>query len=153
VPNVQPRTASTANRDPQASSTDTGPATGSIWAHWPDDDEPAASEPAASEPATSEPATSGPAGAQPAESPPRSLWSFSDDDNAFADRHDAPDPQREARVAAEVAQTSWGDGSSDDDEPMAWDILESILEEDEAGGGEPESSWEPDEWPDFNYNV
>lgn len=143
VPDVQPRTASTATRNTQASSTDQESDTGAIWAHWPDDDEPTGAQSASSEPAAS----------QPAESTPRSLWSFSNDDNAFGDRRDAPDPQREARVAAEVAQTSWGDGSSDDDEPMAWDILESILEEDEAGGGEPESSWEPDDWPDFNYDV
>lgn len=98
------------------------------WAQWPDDD--------------ADPQPEG-----------RTLWSFPrEDDEAFERSSDAPDPEREARVAADVAQTEW-DGSSDDDEPMAWDILESILEEEEAQESTSENSWEPDEWPDFNYNV
>lgn len=115
------------------------PEADNIWTQWPDDEP---EETAAPSHQTSD-----------QDSEARSLWSFSDDDDAFGRSDEAPDPKREARVAADVARTSWEE-EEDDDEAMAWDILDTILEEEEeTGRSETESSWEPDEWPDFNYDV
>jgi hypothetical protein len=55
------------------------------------------------------------------------------------------------KAAQKAAAAEWD--TSDHDDEMAWDILESILEEEESNSEDGGSSWEPDEWPDFNYDV
>jgi len=111
-----------------------------IWTQWPDDEPEQTTAPSHQTPPDQD-------------SEARSLWSFSEDDDAFGRSDEAPDPTHEARVAADVAHTSWEE-EEDNDEAMAWDILDTILEEEEeTGRSEEESSWEPDEWPDFNYDV
>ena len=57
------------------------------------------------------------------------------------------------KAAQKAAAAEWDD--TDHNDEMAWDILDSILEEDESKSRSSDggSSWEPDEWPDFNYDV
>lgn len=89
----------------------------------------------------------------------RALWSFPDDeDNASAEQASASEAttSRELEAAQKAATAPWGDDNADQEEEMAWDILESILEEEESrsrSSDDDEGSWEPDEWPDFNYDV
>ena len=136
------------------------PDSGDAWAAWPDED------PSFRDPSESAKESAGSAAAHERSRPDedaddaesrRALWSFPEDDDHTADRAPEPSsnasPPREIQAAQKAAAAEWED--SDHNDEMAWDILDSILEEDESKSRSSDDggSWEPDEWPDFNYDV
>lgn len=139
------------------------PDSGDAWAAWPDEDplldesETSRQSASDSDREASEPARASSAPSDDSEDMEarRALWSFPDNDEKTQDR--APEPSsggsapREMKAAQKAAAAEWD--TSDHDDEMAWDILESILEEDESETTDGSGSWEPDEWPDFNYDV
>ncbi len=145
------------------------PDSGDAWAAWPDEallDESSVSHQSATDSGrtSSAPATESSVPTDGSSAPSdeaddieagRALWSFPNEDDRKQDR--APEPSsgasalREMKAAQKAAAAEWD--ASDHDDEMAWDILESILEEEESKNSDSGSSWEPDEWPDFNYDV
>lgn len=134
------------------------PDSGDEWTAWPDEDPPLvdASGSETKSAASARESSRSTEDADDVESR-RALWSFPEDDSRTADRDPEPSsnasPPREVKAAQKAAATEWDDADHNDE--MAWDILDSILEEDESQSrsGDGGGSWEPDEWPDFNYDV
>lgn len=133
------------------------PDSGTAWAAWPDEDPlPKEAEPSRSSSDDSvREASSGQASAPSSDADDmearRALWTFPDEDEATPEPSPEASAPREMKAAQKAAAAEWD--TSDHDDEMAWDILESILEEDESKDNDSGSSWEPDEWPDFNYDV
>jgi hypothetical protein len=139
------------------------PDSGAAWAAWPDED-PLLDESSTSTQRSDAVSAPSESARKPSSSPAheaddvearRALWSFPDEDEKTKDRATEPatgaSAPREMKAAQKAAAAEWD--TSDHDDEMAWDILESILEEEESNSEDGGSSWEPDEWPDFNYDV
>jgi len=126
----------TGSFDRETGTTDTYD-TGAIWGRWPEEDDPSPVRDTPtheSEPESSEPGS------------PRSLWSFPEEDDS---------PNSSSNTAPSNRSSSpFDDGYDTGEQEMAWHVLESIIEEDEASRSKNASdTWEPEEWPDFNYDV
>lgn len=128
----------TGSFDRETGTTDTYD-TGAIWGRWPEEDDPS--------PVRDTPTHEGESGPESSEpESPRSLWSFPED----AER---PNPSSNT-APANRSSSPFDDGYDTSEQEMAWHVLESIIEEDEASRSKDASdTWEPEEWPDFNYDV